>query len=482
MPTPRLKRTLGATLAGVLWSLSIGAGPPAESTVEVSRADASRLRVFEGRYAYRSGPIDVLAHQGRLYAVAEDVAYPLQAAGGDRFKNGAGQPVEFLRDERGRVVAVREGRDRFERLTPVVSAAARALLVPRTGGPYRYRPPAQLSDGLAVGSTGRETLSARAAALIIDGVTSGRYSQVHSVLVHHRGRLILEEYFHGFDRDRPHQMRSLTKGVIALVAGTAVDRGLVSISDAALVPLVADPARLSDVHRSVTLDDLLAMRSRLSCDDERNSAAVNNDTLYGRADWIEAFVSAPAKKPSDPEAVYCSAGMLAAGRFLEVRLGSTIADLARQNLFRPMGIADGHWSWPFVLGAAGGDEFGQIRLRPRDMMKLGVMMLQGGRFNGRQVLSPGWIDAMTTRHSVIDGDGYGYGLWFRDYAVPTPKGARTVSTFMLSGNGGQKIYVIPSLALVVVATGGSYNQGNAPINAIMVEAILPAILAAEAGR
>jgi CubicO group peptidase (beta-lactamase class C family) len=422
--------------------------------------------------------VDIVAHKGRLYAVIEDAAYPLQASGGDRFVNGAGQQVEFLRDRGGRVVAVREGKDRFEKLGAQVPSAARSLLVPRAQHAYAYRRPEALADGLEAGSTGRGTLSERSASALVDGVVSGRFPNVHSILVHHRGRLILEEYFHGFDRDRPHQMRSLTKGLIAMVAGAAVDRNRLSIADRALLPLVPDPAKLSPAHRAVTLADLLSMRSGLSCDDESSGSAINNDTLYGREDWVKAFVAAPVKAAGAPEAAYCSAGMLAAGRLVEIRTGSPIADFARESLFRPMGIVDAHWSWPFVLGSGAAGEFGQVRLRPRDMMKLGVMVLHNGRFNGRQILSPSWISAMTTRHSVIGGDGYGYGLWFRDYRVTAHEGPRTVSTIMFSGNGGQKIYVVPTLDLVVVATGGSYNQGNAPINAMMVEVILPAILAA----
>lgn len=473
---------LCVAVVATMWAATTAAQRAPAAGVQISHNEDERLRAFEGRYAYRGGPIDVVAHRGRLHAIMEDVAYPLETVGGDRFRNGAGQPVEFLRSGGGHVVAVREGQDLFERLAAAVPASSRSLLVPRTAGPYRYRRPEALNDGLAVGSTGRGTLPARSAAAIVEGVASGRYANVHSILVHHQGRLVLEEYFHGFNRERPHQMRSLTKGLIAMVVGAALDRRLVSIRDPALVPLVTDPAGLSAVHREVTLHDLLAMRSRLSCDDERDEAAVNNNNFYGRDDWIQAFVAAPPRAATDPDAAYCSPGMLAVGRFIEIRTGSRLGDFARRALFRPMGIADRNLSWPFVLSASGGNEFGQIRLRPRDMMKLGVMMLQRGRFNGHQILSPAWVEAMTTRQSVIDGDGWGYGLWFRDYSVTGPAGPRTVSTIMLSGNGGQKIYVIPSLDLVVVSTGGSYNQGNAPINAIMVEQILPGIIEAENTR
>lgn len=461
----------GSCLSAGCAEARVRAGGPA-----TERAEAAPLSDFEGRFAYRGQPVDLVASGGRLYAVIDDSAYPLEAVGGDRFRNSAGHPVEFLRDRSGRVTAVREGQDSFEKLSADVPRVSRLLLTARVDGPYRYRQPEALADGLDVASLGSGAPGMELSSSVVDGVVNGRFANVHSILVHHRGRLILEEYFHGFDRDRPHQMRSLTKGLIALVAGAAVDRNIVYPGDAALVPLASNPAALSPLHRTVSLSQLLSMRSGLSCDDENDDAAVNNDNLYGRSDWVEAFVTAPARDGAAPEAAYCSAGMLAAGRFLEVRTGSPISDFAREVLFRPMGITDDDWAWPFVLGSAGSNEFGQIRLRPRDMLKLGVMVLQQGRFNGQQILSQSWLTAMTTRHATIDGQGYGYGVWFRDYAVDAGGRSVTVSTIMFSGNGGQKIYVVPSLELVVVATGGSYNQGNAPINAMMVDVILPAML------
>lgn len=465
-----------ATLAACLVAArAVGEGTPVMPGQDRIAPDA-RLTDYEGRFDYRGLPLEVVAHAGRLYAVLEDIAYPLTARRGDLFENAAGQPVEFLRDHESRVVAVREGQERFERRSGEVSARSRALLVPREADPYRYAPPDFLGDGLRVGALGEGALEPALAAAIVDGIAAGRFRSVHSVLIHHRGRLVMEEYFHGFDRERPHQMRSLTKGIIALSVGAAIDRGLLGSEQPALLALAADPDSLSAAHRAVSVADLLAMRSGLSCDDERDSAAINNNNLYGREDWVQAFVAAPARSATEPPAAYCSAAMLAAGRLLELRTGSPIRSFARDALFRPLGVADDNWAWPFVLGATGAGEFGQIRLRPRDMMKIGVMVLQDGRFAERQVISGSWIRAMTTQQSVIDGDAWGYGLWLRSYRLDSDSGPQDVPTIMFSGNGGQKIYVIPTLDLVVVATGGSYNQGNAPINAIMTQIILPAAL------
>src|SRR5690606_13720604 len=146
--------------------------------------------------------------------------------------------------------AFREHGDTFARLSPLVGAEARLLLEPRPPGPdgrpvpYRCTSPPALADGIRVRQPGARTLprsvaaanahgvlartspDARAAAAIVSGVLDGTYPAVRAIAVHHEGALVLEEYFYGYDRARPHQMRSLTKSIVSLLAGAAVDRGL----------------------------------------------------------------------------------------------------------------------------------------------------------------------------------------------------------------------------------------------------------------
>ncbi len=109
------------------------------------------------------------------------------------------------------------------------------------------------------------------------------------------------------------------------------------------------------------------------------------------------------------------------------------------------------------------------------MLKLGLLIQQRGAWQGRRVISESWIDAAVAKRSRVDDSDYGLGIWHRWYGVPTANGTQRVETIMLSGNGGQKVYVVPSLDLVVVFTGGAFNVGS-PVNTIMARVLLPALL------
>ena len=112
------------------------------------------------------------------------------------------------------------------------------------------------------------------------------------------------------------------------------------------------------------------------------------------------------------------------------------------------------------------------------MLKLGILIQQRGEWEGRRVVSASWIDAAVAHVSKVDDSDYGLGIWHRWYAVRTKAGQRRVDTVMLSGNGGQKVFLVPSLDLIAVFPGGSFNQ-ESPVNEMMARVLLPALLDTE---
>ena len=155
-------------------------------------------------------------------------------------------------------------------------------------------------------------------------------------------------------------------------------------------------------------------------------------------------------------------------------------EFAEEVLFGPLGLRPTEWKWDFSLDLSGRNEFGQVHLRPRDMLKLGLLIQQRGEWSGRRILSASWVDAAVARQTQVTDSGYGLGIWHRWYGVKMGTGdERRVETVMLSGNGGQKVYLIPSLDLVVAFTGGSFNE-ESPVNAMMTQILLPALLSTSA--
>jgi CubicO group peptidase (beta-lactamase class C family) len=441
------------------------------------------LSEFEGLYRYRDGGSLVMVAGGeRLVAIIGEAKYPLRAVATDTFTNPSGDLIPFMRDTAGHIVAFKEHGDTFARLSTVIGAETRQLLVPRPPGPdgrplpYRCTAPPALTDGIRVGEMGPGTLSCAVAEQVVNGVLDGTYPDVRAIAVHHKGALVLEEYFYGFERDRPHQMRSLTKSVISLLAGAAVDRGLLSADEPVVARLgytsIANPDPRKD---RITLTDLLSNQSGLACDDHDGASPGNEVKLYDAADWPKAFVDLPVLAEPGTSGRYCSFGFITAGRIIELAAGKPLAEFAQEVLFDPLDISPAQWRWTFVLDRSQRNEFGQIYLRPRDMLKLGLLIHQRGVWQGRRVISESWIDAAVAKQSRVDDSDYGLGIWHRWYGVPTANGTQRVETIMLSGNGGQKVYIVPALELVVVFTGGAFNV-ESPTNRIMARVLLPALL------
>ena len=469
--------------------LLFGAATPAPAHPQAAPSQPAGGRMalseLEGEYEYRDGAaLFLVANGDRLVAIVGDGKYPLRPAGADTFLIGSGDTIPFVRDGERRVVGFREQGDLFRRVSPAVSDAARLLLEPRPRGPggepsaYRYEPPAALGDGIRTGRAGPATLPRPVAERLVNGVIDGTYPDVHSILVYHRGALLLEEYFYGYDRDRPHPMRSLTKSVISLLAGAAVDRGMLRAGEPVLARLGYPAYANPDARKAtVTITHLLANQSGFACDDYDGDSPGNEVKLYETADWAKAFVDLPVT--ADPGTVgrYCSGGIITAGRIVERAARRPLAEFAQEALFGPLRIRATDWRWNFRLDRSQRGEFGQIYLRPRDMLKLGMLIQRRGEWEGRRVVSEGWVDAAVARQSRVDDSDYGLGIWHRWYRVETPAGERRIDTIMLSGNGGQKVYLVPSLELIAVFTGGAYNVGS-PVNEMMARVLLPALIEA----
>ncbi|MDI4635487.1 serine hydrolase [Pelomonas sp. V22] len=445
------------------------------------------LSEFEGLYRYRDGGrLVMVAGGGRLVALIGEAKYPLRAVATDTFTNPSGDELPFMRNSAGEVVGFKEHGEIFARLSTGVGAETRQLLVPRPPGPdgrpqrYRCTQPPELADGIRVAEMGPGTLPRNAAEIVVNGVLDGSYPDIRAIAVHHKGALVLEEYFYGYERARPHQMRSLTKSVISLLAGAAVDRGLLRADEPVVSRLGYASIASPDPRKGrITLTDLLSNQSGLACDDHDGASPGNEVKLYEAADWPKAFVDLPMLAEPGTTGRYCSFGFITAGRIIELAAGKPLAQFAQEVLFGPMDIARTQWRWTFVLDRSQRNEFGQIHLRPRDMLKLGLLIQQRGAWQARRIISESWIDATVAMQSRVDDSGYGLGIWHRWYGVPTAKGTQRVETIMLSGNGGQKVYIVPALELVVVFTGGSFNR-ESPANRIIARVLLPALLDAEA--
>jgi CubicO group peptidase (beta-lactamase class C family) len=292
-------------------------------------------------------------------------------------------------------------------------------------------------------------------------------SNVHSVLVARGGKLVFERYFKGsdeingrrvesvtFDAATLHNIKSVSKSVASLALGIAIDRGLIRSVDE---PIFGFFPELSDL-RSPEKDRLrlahaLTMTMGLKWVEAVPDNEGNNDEqrMHMAPDPCRYVLSLPATAPPGQEFFYNTGALTLVSAIVRKATGRPLDEFARAVLFEPLGIAG--FDWIRVKGDA--DAGGGLRLRPRDMAKIGQLVLAGGRWNDRQVVSKAWIDASTTpRTEASSNYSYGY-LW---YLGRSPFNGREVHWPAGLGRGGQSIRIVPELDLVVVVTAGYYQD------------------------
>lgn len=307
-------------------------------------------------------------------------------------------------------------------------------------------------------------------------IETGKLPGVHAVLIEHRGQRLAEWYFKGHDQTigqdlgevdfNPatlHDVRSVTKSVVSLLFGIAHHEGLIKGLDTPIVSFFPEYSDLDPkTTADVTLRHVLSMTSGWNWDefsypytDRRNSEIAmefSDDPL--RHVLTQARVAPPGER-----FIYSGGDVALIGAVIARASGMSLDRYAEEKLLKPLGINRYAWSKRIdVPRAASG-----LRLTPQDMLRIGQLVLARGSWSGRQVIPATWIDESTTRQIGIEstmapGSAYGRFWWLGEFAgTPWIGGI---------GNGGQRIYIVPSLELIVVTTMGLYDspeQGRVPL-------------------
>jgi hypothetical protein len=311
---------------------------------------------------------------------------------------------------------------------------------------------------------------------------AGEWPKIHSIIILKDRKLVLEEYFPGrtydwlgplgdsvtFDRNTRHQQCSATKSITSLLVGIALDRGLIdSVHQSVLdfFPQYESYENWSEFKSRITLQHLLTMTGGFPWDDESGMAFT---VIYPTNDWVKATLDLPVIYEPGSRWAYHTPSPHVLGAVVAEASGMSLPAFAQQYLYEPLGISDVEWYMTPGGRAFGG---GCQKLRPIDMAKIGLMIQDGGRWEGMQVVSASWIAEST----AATNPQYGYLWWRWRYDRRGVIHNATVA----AGAGGQRILVIPELGLVVVTTGGYYfdaeSEGFQHVHDIVQNYILPAI-------
>ncbi len=347
--------------------------------------------------------------------------------------------------------------------------------------PYQYTPPPAEDDGWRVGTLAEAGISEgplkKLIAEVIDPPAKSVHDPyVHGMLIARHGKLVFEEYFHGFYRDKPHDTRSASKSLTATLVGAVIEHGAaLSISTPVYQTIYGShlPADLDPRKKKMTVENLLMMASGYYCDDRDPKAPGNEDTMQGQMedpDWYHYTLNVPMNANPGEQPAYCSADANLLGDVLQHATGRPLAELFQERIADPLQIKR-----YYLDLSPTGDPYmgGGIYWLPRDFMKLGEVMVDGGIWNGQRIVSADWARRATSPLENLRTIQYGY-LW---WSIAYPYKGKTVHAFFAGGNGGQIVMGIPELELVVAFYAGNYSD---PVlykiqQEFVPEYILPAI-------
>lgn len=349
---------------------------------------------------------------------------------------------------------------------------------------YSYRVPAVTDDGWETSSLSAEGVDPEKIREMVKDILKGKYEDIHSVLIVKNGKLILEEYFDGYTRNRGHVWASATKSISSILTGIAIDRKMIPGLDLKIHELFPEyrGTKWVDGKYDITLEDVLTMTSGLNWLTYTSGLPLtdpdNDDSgLYKSYDPIRYTLDKDLVDLPGSLFKYSTGISIILGEVIRKKSGMSVEEFSRKYLFGPLDITDYEWRI-FPNGTV--DTGGGFLTRPRDMAKIGYMMVKKGKWKNRRIVSEEWVEESTRQHIHQVGVGYtlapGYG--YQWHTGERKFNNQTIETFFASGLGGQYIFVIPGLDLVAVfnskhpVSDGVFN-GQWILGKYIVPAVLP---------
>jgi CubicO group peptidase (beta-lactamase class C family) len=321
---------------------------------------------------------------------------------------------------------------------------------------------------------------------------SGRLLNVHGVVAYRKGRLVFERYMAGTDEswgrqlgtvdfkaDTVHDMRSVTKSIVGLLYGIALGQQRVPAPDQPLLaqfPEYPDLAKDPDKAR-LTIAHALTMTLGLDWNEDDPLHHSDEVLMDDSPDRYRFVLERPTLGPPGKGYKYNGGATTLLGRLIERGTGVDLPSFAKTALFDPLGISAAEWAKlpSGVASAASG-----LRLTPRDLARIGQMIVAGGKWDNKPIVPADWLEASFRPGAVVDdGRRYGYQWYLGELALAGKTGSYGAKWIGAFGLGGQRLFVFPELDFVLVVTAGNYtteDQGRAPI-AILREVFLASVVA-----
>ena len=301
--------------------LIIGCSSPKE------KSEYDKLLEYEGNYEYVDNTtLDIMASEfdTTLYAVIDKAKYPLKHIALDSFANIADIPVVFERNQYNQVISYKTGGQEFQLIS---SDIEKTEMFPRkelfqNPNNYVYQEPKKTVDGLETGSLKDEFKNPVPIINMVKETIKGKFPDVHSILIYKNNKLVLEEYFYGYDANTPHQLRSATKPFIGGILGIAVDKGFIKNEKEKLLPyfnsIYPEIANLNDRKKEITIENFLMYKHGMDCENNNQESKGNEQAMMKSKDWVKYTLDLPMIAESGKSSSYCTGCALTLGSLVEI--------------------------------------------------------------------------------------------------------------------------------------------------------------------
>ena len=298
---------------------------------------------------------------------------------------------------------------------------------------------------------------------MLENIQSNGYN-IQSIAIIRNGYLVMDSYTHPFAESQKHEMYSATKSIMSALIGIAIDKGYIKDVNQTLADLFPNRkiSNLDGLKQAITLKNLLMMASGLNCNDgwEKNWAGLFE--MMKSNDWVQYTLDLPMEKTPGEWFDYCNGVSHLLSAAISEKSGMQTIEFAKKYLFDPLGIVDIQWNTD-----PGGTNIGfsKMWLQPKDMAKFGLLYLNKGKWEDKQIISAEWIEASTRPYldGRLGGSKYGYQWWVN------PAGY-----YAALGMYGQTIFVVPEKNLVAVFTGTIEGKNMFVSGKLLREYIIPA--------
>jgi CubicO group peptidase (beta-lactamase class C family)/pimeloyl-ACP methyl ester carboxylesterase len=413
---------------------------------------------------YNSGQESYVGYSNQFwlptYIVPDGKSYVVEAVG-----NG-GQLI-LISKELNLVLIVTAGNYNIRNLPKDTYHIYRDFVYPAVSKPATsYKKPVQLNDGIQTATLTEVGIEKNIIHAMTDSITNVNYPNIHSVLILRNNKLVYEQYWQGNDvvrgvgfvgfvdhhRDSLHDIRSITKSVVSAAVLIAVDQGKIKSVNQRIFDYFPDYSNYdTGLKRQITIKHLLNMTAGLQWNEETFDTTHSEIRMNRSVDANDYVLRQSAVDTPGKNFLYNGGLTQLLAAIVERGTGIPIDKFTEQYLFKPLGIKK--YTWVKVKdgspSAAGG-----LRMRSRDLAKLGLLFLNEGKWGSKQLI-PHYLlnEALQMHTKSVGNNGYGYQFWIWNDTVLT----QPITTVQAQGNGGQRIAINKHFNLITVITAGNYD-------------------------